>query len=430
MRTCSPSGGGRQLKPSALFLLVSCWLIGYNGGVQAQYDPCSLCRDRQIITAGDSILEDGFAFVLDEALPCDAVQRMALAGSFTNIECALLRSYGSATECGCQDAPLTSPPLIDGTCGGGVRGNGVCADGTCCSQYGFCGATEEYCTTTCGDGNRGDGVCPDDACCSQHGYCGTADEYCTTTPPTRAPTIPTEEQSDAPLTSPPLIDGTCGGGVRGNGVCADGTCCSQYGFCGATEEYCTTTCGDGNRGDGVCPDDACCSQHGYCGTADEYCTTTPPTRAPTIPTEEQSGEVYVRLFPVENALTITSDYEAACAKFYQAALNLQQVSCEVVSSNIARRILQGGRFLHDASFTLDLLSWVTGTGPVFDDFQAALVDALNEDPDTFANELKITGYATSQLYFRSVDSVVAYNPDDEIPGPGTHDKISNHCTYF
>jgi len=335
MMTRSMSGGGRQLKSSALLLLVSCWLIGYNGGVQAQYDPCSLCRDGQIITAGDSILEDGFAFVLDEALTCEAVQRMARAGSFTNIECALLRSYGSATECGCQDAPLTSPPFIDGTCGEGDRGNGVCADGTCCSQYGFCGTTEEYCTTTCGNGNRGDGVCPDEACCSQYGYCGTGDEYCT-----------------ASL----------------------------------------------------------------------------PTRAPTIPAEEQSGEVYVRLFPVETELTITSGFEAACAKFYQAALNLQQVSCEVVSSNIACRILQGGRFLRDASFTLDLLSRVTGTGPVFDDFQAALVDALNKDPDTFANDLNITGHATSQLYFRSVDSVVAYDPNDEIPGPTTKSPTSGAPT--
>ena len=30
----------------------------------------------------------------------------------------------------------------------------------------------------------------------------------------------------------------CGGGNRGNGVCADGTCCSQYGWCGTSAAHC------------------------------------------------------------------------------------------------------------------------------------------------------------------------------------------------
>ena len=31
---------------------------------------------------------------------------------------------------------------------------------------------------------------------------------------------------------------TCGGGIRRDGKCADGTCCSKKGYCGTTLEYC------------------------------------------------------------------------------------------------------------------------------------------------------------------------------------------------
>ena len=39
------------------------------------------------------------------------------------------------------------------------------------------------------------------------------------------------------------VNGTCGngGGDRGNGVCADGTCCSKFGWCGETEAHCDGT---------------------------------------------------------------------------------------------------------------------------------------------------------------------------------------------
>ena len=43
-----------------------------------------------------------------------------------------------------------------------------------------------------------------------------------------------EDQNQPGHTSTP-----CGGGIVGNGVCPDGTCCSIYGWCGATSEYCS-----------------------------------------------------------------------------------------------------------------------------------------------------------------------------------------------
>jgi len=66
--------------------------------------------------------------------------------------------------------------------------------------------------------------------------------------------------------------GTCGDGNIGNGICADGTCCSQYGWCGTSAEHCGgTPCGDGNRGNGICEDGTCCSQYGWRGTSAAHC---------------------------------------------------------------------------------------------------------------------------------------------------------------
>jgi hypothetical protein len=43
-------------------------------------------------------------------------------------------------------APAPSPPTGGGTCGGGNVGNGICADTTlCCSQWGWCGNSADYC---------------------------------------------------------------------------------------------------------------------------------------------------------------------------------------------------------------------------------------------------------------------------------------------
>ena len=51
--------------------------------------------------------------------------------------------------------------------------------------------------------------------------------------PTSAPNSPS-----SPSPTPPTSYGTCGWGFIGNGICADGTCCSQWGWCGTTDEHC------------------------------------------------------------------------------------------------------------------------------------------------------------------------------------------------
>jgi hypothetical protein len=52
-----------------------------------------------------------------------------------------------------------------------------------------------------------------------------------------APTMVNFEKSCAAVTN---STGSCGGGNRANGLCSDRSCCSQYGWCGTTPEYCGT----------------------------------------------------------------------------------------------------------------------------------------------------------------------------------------------
>lgn len=137
---------------------------------------------------------------------------------------------------------ITSPiTLLAQNCG--------CAPDQCCSNYGYCGTTEEYCgpghcqsgpcqdtsTTPTTPTTGGDCGCAADQCCNNYGYCGTTEEYCG---PGNCKSGPCEG-TPATLTTP-TTGGICG--------CAPDQCCSNYGYCGTTEEYCAP----GNCKSGPC----------------------------------------------------------------------------------------------------------------------------------------------------------------------------------
>ncbi|KAL5727062.1 hypothetical protein ACHQM5_000294 [Ranunculus cassubicifolius] len=77
---------------------------------------------------------------------------------------------------------------------------------------------------------------------------------------------------------------TCGRQAAG-AKCANSACCSQWGWCGTTDDYCLlsnscqSNCKSGGgsgqcgrqAGGAKCPNSACCSQSGWCGTTDDYC---------------------------------------------------------------------------------------------------------------------------------------------------------------
>ncbi|KAI9151059.1 hypothetical protein H9P43_009674 [Blastocladiella emersonii ATCC 22665] len=102
----------------------------------------------------------------------------------------------------------------------------VCPAGECCSQYGYCGTTSAYCGTGC------------QSQCNKVAIPGLV--ACGSTPPSPTSTSATP----SPTTNP---GGRC---VLPNDftqcsatqLCPNGLCCSEYGWCGATAEYCTSNC--------------------------------------------------------------------------------------------------------------------------------------------------------------------------------------------
>ena len=115
----------------------------------------------------------------------------------------------------------TTIDISGGTpCGDGNVGNGMCrTEGDCCSKYGWCGRTTEYCEdfsslssggTPCGDGNVGNGICRTEGdCCSKYGWCGRTADHCdgvvsiasSTASPSLKPT--TGDPTTAPTTDKP-----------------------------------------------------------------------------------------------------------------------------------------------------------------------------------------------------------------------------------
>ncbi|ORX75620.1 hypothetical protein BCR32DRAFT_210153, partial [Anaeromyces robustus] len=174
-----------------------------------------------------------------------------------------------------------------------------CPSDQCCSKYGYCGTSSDYCdissgcqsefgectnniiktSTVKGMCGKEYGKCPSGQCCSKYGHCGTTSEYCT---------ISTGCQSEfgecqIDIVSP--VIGRCG---KDYGNCPLGKCCSKYGYCGTTADYCNATKGcqseygmcvinfisvSGKCGVqyGKCPSGQCCNKDGYCGTGENYC---------------------------------------------------------------------------------------------------------------------------------------------------------------
>jgi len=155
-----------------------------------------------------------------------------------------------------------SPTSTDGKCG---KEYGNCSSDYCCSIYGWCGKSDDYCSVSRG-------------CQSKFGKCNKDD--------TTSTTINITTSSSSNPTYPISKDGKCG---KDYGKCPTGQCCSKYGWCGKTYNYCATSEGcqseygictkdssvEGRCGKeyGKCPSGQCCSKYGWCGKSDVYCST-------------------------------------------------------------------------------------------------------------------------------------------------------------
>ncbi|ORX42629.1 hypothetical protein BCR36DRAFT_217197, partial [Piromyces finnis] len=94
------------------------------------------------------------------------------------------------------------------------KNHGKCDEGYCCSEYGWCGESDDHC-----------GI----GCQSEFGEC----EITTTSTPSPIPTTST------PPPTPTSPKKECG---KDHGSCDKGYCCSKYGWCGKEETHCGTGC--------------------------------------------------------------------------------------------------------------------------------------------------------------------------------------------
>jgi len=147
---------------------------------------------------------------------------------------------------------------------------GACAKATeCCSKYGWCGTTEEHCGVGCQSefgkcnstpstpstpsksssvkGKCGPkyGACAKpNECCSQYGWCGTTEEHCGVGCQSEFGNCNNKKSTPSKTTKSKVpistVSGRCGPKF---GACAhSGYCCSKYGYCGSTRDYCSTGC--------------------------------------------------------------------------------------------------------------------------------------------------------------------------------------------
>ena len=149
-----------------------------------------------------------------------------------------------AQDGGLSKSLITRALTPDNTCGNLFNGNnnGYSCDpasplgGPCCSQYGYCGTTTDYCGTgcqgdfgtcsgtetvpidpnQCGPAN-GNNKCLGGLCCSSAGWCGNTTDYCGAGCQSGF--------GDCTTTTGGVGDGTCGPAF-GNKQCANGQCCS------------------------------------------------------------------------------------------------------------------------------------------------------------------------------------------------------------
>ncbi|KAM6542111.1 hypothetical protein CsatB_006558 [Cannabis sativa] len=94
----------------------------------------------------------------------------------------------------------------DNRCGPNFE-NEPCGEGRCCSIYGYCGNTPDYCGISC------------------------ESQCIPSPPPPNPPPPPVPERSDY----------RCGPDF-GYSPCGEGRCCSMLGYCGSSEEYCKSRC--------------------------------------------------------------------------------------------------------------------------------------------------------------------------------------------
>ncbi|OUM60810.1 carbohydrate-binding module family 18 protein [Piromyces sp. E2] len=115
-----------------------------------------------------------------------------------------------------------------------------------------------YSRDKCGP-NHGNAKCDPGFCCSEYGWCGKSEDHCSLKKGCQ-PNFGTCEPSELPLSKD-----ECGEGIA---KCYPGYCCSKYGWCGKSDDHCSVKKG-------------CQSEFGDCNGSGGSTTTTITTRKTT-----------------------------------------------------------------------------------------------------------------------------------------------------
>lgn len=146
------------------------------------------------------------------AIKAKGLQSVTVGACLGDAPANWYRTSHSGNTGGSTPPPTGGTTSPDETCGGSNAY--ICPSGQCCSQYGWCGTTTDYCGT---------------GCQSAFGTCAGG-----TAPP------PPPSGGNGGTSGGTSPDETCGGS---NGyTCPSGQCCSQWGWCGTTTDYCGAGC--------------------------------------------------------------------------------------------------------------------------------------------------------------------------------------------
>ncbi|OUM61778.1 carbohydrate-binding module family 18 protein, partial [Piromyces sp. E2] len=130
-------------------------------------------------------------------------------------------------------------------------------------------APNTYSKDRCGDGY---GKCDPGFCCSEYGWCGKSDDHCSLKKGCQSE-YGICDQADLPLSKD-----RCGEGVA---KCYPGYCCSKYGWCGQSNDHCSISNG-------------CQSEFGDCngsGNGSKPITKTSTTSVKPVPTSKPVDNV-------------------------------------------------------------------------------------------------------------------------------------------
>ncbi|KAL6706021.1 hypothetical protein ACN47E_006123 [Coniothyrium glycines] len=134
---------------------------------------------------------------------------------------------------------------------GPTNKNLVCAPSYCCSQYGYCGKTAAYCGKGCQSAFTGGNICLNSAISSPAGQSSSTLRSSTRmgnpSSLSSSARVSSSTRSSSPSASSSAAVSTNGrcGPRFGKTTCQGsryGDCCSQYDYCGKSQDHCTTGC--------------------------------------------------------------------------------------------------------------------------------------------------------------------------------------------